>query len=111
MLLVQFAITLALSLMGLIFFNFIMFKSALLGGITVIIPTIFFIMIFFKQTGAQNSRQIAKNFYLAEVVKLILAVILFAIVFIFCKIAPLMFFLTFILVQSITWFLPLLINR
>lgn len=106
----QFFVTLTIAVCAILFISYTAFISVILGGVTVIIPTLLFVAIFFRITGALNARKIARNFYFAETIKLILSIILFALVFIFCKIMPLMFFITFIVVQMITWIMLLLVK-
>lgn len=108
---VQFIVTFIVAIILGLFTNLLIMRSVLLGGFVVIVPTFLFSLIFFKNSGALNARKIARNFYLAELIKINLSVILFALVFIFCKIMPLVFFITFIIVQMITWFMPLLVKR
>lgn len=86
--------------------------SALLGGLVCLIPNVYFALKVFKYQGAQAARQIVSSFYKGEALKIIVSIILFAAVFNFCKIIPLAFFVSYILVLMTHWFAPwIIINK
>lgn len=86
-------------------------SSALLGGLICVIPNICFGRMVFKHRGARAAKQIVSSFYKGEALKMVLTIILFALVFINYSVAPLAFFLTYIIVQLSHWFVPLVLTN
>jgi ATP synthase protein I len=82
--------------------------SAILGGLVSAIPTAYFARKLFRYQGARAAKQIVNSFYKGEALKIVLSIILFALVFIFSNIIPVVFFATYIVVQIVLWFAPLL---
>lgn len=78
--------------------------SAFIGGMVNILPSMLFAHFVFRHLGATSNRQIVKNFYRGEALKIIFSVMLFAMVFIKLNVLPLVFFLTYIAVQVVHWF-------
>lgn len=110
--LVQLGITLILAALCAIAFNAQAAKSALLGGLVSIIPSAYFAIKLFKHQGARAAKQIVNSFYKGEALKIILSIILFTAVFILCKITPLAFFASYILVLMTHWFAPwIIVNK
>lgn len=107
--LLQIVFTLILALSALVFFGKQTAASVILGGFVAIVPALVFTRKFFHHQGARAAKQIVKAFYLAEGIKLILSVILFALVFIFIKVQAFAFFLTYIVVILTHWLSPLFI--
>ncbi len=64
----------------------------------------------FKFQGARAAQQIVNSFYAGEALKIILSVLLFAAVFILCRITPLAFFGSYIAVQMTYWVAPWVIK-
>lgn len=85
--------------------------SAILGGLVSAIPNAVFAIKLFQYQGARAAKQIVNSFYIGEVLKIILSIVLFALVFIFFKIVPLVFFATYIVVQMMVWFAPLIFDN
>jgi ATP synthase protein I len=86
--------------------------SALLGGLVCIIPNAFFAVKLFKYQGARAAKQIVNSFYKGEALKIVLSIFLFTVVFIGCKITPLAFFVSYILVLMTHWFAPwIIVNK
>ena len=85
-------------------------KSALLAGAVCVIPNGLFAWKLFYYRGARSAKKIVNSFYTGEAIKLLTAMVLFALVFMFTQIRPLVFFLTFIVVQMSIWFAPLFIE-
>lgn len=85
--------------------------SALLGGLVCIIPNAYFAIKLFQHQGARSARKIVNGFYKGEALKLLLSFILFTAVFIFCKITPLAFFTSYILILMTHWFAPWIIDN
>ena len=108
LLILQLGLTL-LTAMFAAFFSAKAASSASLGGLVCIIPNACFGRMVFKHRGARAARQIISSFYKGEAFKVTLTVILFALIFINYSIAPLAFFLTYIIVQFSHWFAPLVL--
>ena len=79
-----------------------------LGGLVSIVPTAHFARKIFQHQGAHAARQIVNSFYKGEALKLILTIALFALVFKFFNIVPLVFFAAYMMVQMVFWFAPLI---
>lgn len=110
--LVQLGITLILTVLCAVVFNIRAASSALLGGLVCIIPNAYFASKLFKHQGARAAKQIVSSFYKGEAVKIILSIFLFTAVFIFFKITPLAFFISYILVLMTHWFAPwIIVNK
>ncbi len=107
----QFTLTLLLATLGLLFSGLVAGLSALLGGLVSVIPNAYFSRKLFQHQGARAAQQIVNNFYKGEAMKLMLTVALFAMVFKWFKIIPLVFFLVFITTQMVFWFSPLIFNN
>lgn len=108
---VQLSITLLLCLIAVMFSSMEAAKSVLLGGLVCIIPNAYFAKKLFQHQGAQATKKIISNFYQGEALKIILSVALFALVFKFMRIMPLLFFVSYMLVQWVIWFAPLIIGK
>ena len=108
LLVIQLMISLLISLVLLLTFGVKDAISAILGGLVAIVPATVFAKKFFHYQGARAARQIVKNFYIGEALKLFLTVLLFALVFMLFNIAPSVFFFTYIVVLMTYWFSPLI---
>ncbi len=82
--------------------------SAILGGLVSLLPNAYFARTLFQHQGARAAKKIVNSFYKGEAVKIALSVVMFALVFAFFSIVPLVFFATYIVVQMAFWFAPLL---
>ena len=85
-------------------FGTIAAKSAALGGIACLVPSLAFAYRAFRFSGARSARKILSSFYSGEALKLVLTALIFALIFINVKtlnVAAL--FGGFILVQSVIW--------
>ena len=110
--LVQFGVTAILTIFCALIFNIKTAGSALLGGLVCIIPNAYFAVKLFKHQGAHAAKQIVNSFYKGEAVKIILSMFLFTMVFILCRITPLAFFASYILVLMTHWFAPwIIVNK
>ncbi|WP_233586656.1 ATP synthase subunit I [Legionella sp. km772] len=110
--LVQLGLVLLLTAICAVKFNINSAYSALLGGLVCIIPNALFARKLFKYQGARAAKQIVNNFYKGEALKIILSIILFTLVFIFCKITPLAFFASYVLVLMTHWLAPwIIVNK
>jgi ATP synthase protein I len=83
--------------------------SALAGGLVALLPAVLFAKKVFQYQGARAAKEIVKSVYLGECLKIIFSVVLFTLVFVFYKVAPLVFFITYIVVVLSHWLAPLLI--
>ena len=84
--------------------------SALLGGMVCVIPSAFLAYRFVNALGMARNR-VFGYLMLGELGKLIFTGILFALVFMFIEpLETLLFFVTFIGVQALHWFAPILIK-
>ncbi|MGC1181850.1 ATP synthase subunit I [Legionella sp.] len=84
-------------------------SSALLGGMVCVVPNIYFARKLFKYQGARSAKQIVNSFYKGEAVKIILSIALFMAIFVWVKITPLAFFMSYIMILMTHWFTPLII--
>lgn len=110
--LVQCGITLIIAALCGIIFSINAAISALLGGIVCIIPNAYFASKVFKHQGARAAKQIVNSFYKGEALKIILSVFLFTAVFVLCRITPVAFFASYILVMMTHWFAPwIIVNK
>ena len=110
LLICQLSITVLFAAIALLLSSTTAAMSALLGGMVSIVPTAYFAIKLFRYQGARAARQIVNSFYKGEALKLILTIVLFALVFKFFNIIPLVFFATYIVVQMMFWFAPLIVR-
>jgi ATP synthase protein I len=110
--LVQFGITTIIAALCAMLFNINAGISALLGGMVCIIPNAYFASKLFKYQGARAAKQIVNSFYKGEAFKIVLSIFLFTAVFVLCRITPLAFFASYILVMMTHWFAPwIIVNK
>lgn len=91
-----------------VFFSSQAALSAILAGLVSAVPNAYFALKLFKHQGARSARKIVNSFYVGEALKIVMSIILFALVFIFFHVVPLVFFTTYIVVQMMVWFAPLI---
>lgn len=77
------------------------------GGAVFVLPQMFFAWMLFKDQRARFSRAILMRVYKGEAFKLLLSAFLFACVFRFGHVEPLMFFMGYFLAQVLFWLAPL----
>ena len=111
LLLCQLGWTLLISTLALLFVSRTAAISAGLGGLVSVVPNAYFARQLFQYQGARQARQIVNRFYKGEAIKLLLTVVLFAMVFKWATILPLVFFLVYITTQMVFWFSPLIFNN
>lgn len=112
LLLVQLGITLILAVLSGLVFSINAASSALLGGLVCIIPNACFASKVFKYQGARAAKQIVNGFYKGEALKIIVSIFLFTAVFVLCRITPLAFFASYIIVLMTHWFAPwIIVNK
>lgn len=108
----QLGVAALISLLAYGFCNLTAAYSALMGGLVSVIPNAYFARKLFQCQGARSARQIVNNFYKGEACKIALSILLFALVFAYFKINPVVFFGTYIVTQLVFWFAPvILINK
>lgn len=88
---------------GIYFQNVEIFKSMALGGLTCVVPSLYFANKFFKESGALAVKSIVNSFYTAEAIKLILTGLLFWFTFKYLLIRPAPFFMGYILAHLVFW--------
>ena len=85
-------------------------KSALLGGLTYLIPNLYLRFRMFRYSGALAAKKIIKGFYQGEALKFALTLVFFATIFKCCVIIPGVFLGSYIGLQMLIWLVPLLIE-
>jgi ATP synthase protein I len=81
-------------------------RSALLGGLVCLVPQAWFARILFRDQRARFSQQILKRAYRGEAIKLLMSATLFAVVFRWVDVVPVMFFAGYFLIHVTFWFAP-----
>lgn len=110
--LVQIGITLLIAMFCAVVYGIHVALSVVLGGLVCIVPNACFAIKMFKYQGARSAKQIVNSFYKGEALKIILSIFLFTAVFVFCKVTPLAFFSTYIVVLMTHWFAPwIIVNK
>ena len=104
----QFAVTLLLAVLAMLFSGVIAAESAILGGLVCILPNAYFARKLFRYNGAGAAKKIVDSFYRGEALKIFLSIALFTLVFKFFIIVPLIFFAVYIVTQMVFWFSPLI---
>ena len=85
--------------------------SALLGGLICLIPNLYMAYKTFAYSGATAAQKIVNSFYKGEAGKLLLTIAGFSLVFLLVRpLDPLALFLTYVVVQSVFWFTPVLMK-
>ncbi|WP_232048486.1 ATP synthase subunit I [Legionella adelaidensis] len=104
----QFGFTLLIAAVMFVWLGKIASLSAIYGGLVSIVPSLFFARTLFRYQGARAAKQIVNSFYKGELLKIFLSILLFALVFLCFSVNPLVFFVSYILVQMVFWFAPLI---
>lgn len=84
--------------------NVIIAFSFLWGGIICIIPNLYFAHKLFARTGAQATQQIIASFYISEIVKFLITVLLFWVAFKYFNTNKLAIFVGYLVAQFTFWF-------
>lgn len=109
---VQLGVTLILAVLYALMLDTKAASSALLGGMVCIIPNACFAILLFRHQGARAAKQIVNGFYKGEALKIIMSIFLFTAVFGLCRITPIAFFSSYIIVQMTHWFAPwIIVNK
>lgn len=97
---------------GLLLRDLVTAYSALLGGLIVVAPNVYFASLAFRYSGARAANDVAKSLYRGEVGKFVLTAILFACVFALVKpLSAAALFATFIMMMVLNLFLVLRMTR
>lgn len=107
----QLSVGIAIPVVLLIVFDRHTAVSAFLGSLVAFLPSLLFAEKLFRHQGARAAKQIVKNFYAGEFIKIASTMLLFTLVFLFCEVVPLAFFLTYIAMLMTHWFAPLIIDN
>lgn len=102
---------LGLTALAMLPFGVVVFYSAVLGALLVVLPQAYFAWRVFRFRGAQFSQSVLKSFYVGEMVKLLMTSAGFAIVF--AGVHPLnagVFMGMFLAGQLLFWFAPLFLK-
>ena len=89
-----------------LFFGRLTGLSFFYGGLVNLLPSLYFAKKMFQYRGARNAQKIVKGFYRGEAVKIIVTIALFAVIFKFMSIEPVVFFSGFIVAQLSFWVAP-----
>ncbi len=111
LLLLQAGITMLLGLGAGLYGGYMPAVSAVLGGLNCLLPNVCLVVVMFRHRGANRAKLIVNSFYKGEAGKLALTVIMFALVFKYTTIIPMVFFSVYIMVQMGFWFAPLIVEN
>lgn len=81
-------------------------RSALLGGLVCLVPQAWFARVIFRDQRARFSHQLIKSAYRGEAMKLLISAMLFAGIFRWVDVVPVMFFAGYFLIHVTFWFAP-----
>ena len=98
-------------LCGIYFQNVEIFTSMTLGGLTCVVPSLYFANKFFKESGALAVNTTVNSFYTAEALKLILTGLLFWIVFKYLDVQPAPYFVGYIIAHMAFWLGPFVYSK
>ena len=101
-------------LLGLVLlpFGYNVCLSSILGGLCCALPNAYFIWQAFRFHGARKAKQIVSSFYRGAAGKLLLTAASFTMVFTLVEpVVPTALFGSFIAVQAVSWFAPLLVRK
>jgi ATP synthase protein I len=85
--------------------------SLCLGGITWVLPNLYFVSKAFSNMRPDALNKIMKNFFLAEFNKLALTALLAVLILKYIKVKILFFFIGYVIAQVVFWLTPFLLNR
>lgn len=104
--LMQLRITAVVSVLVWMFLGVSSARSVLLGGLVCLVPQALFARVLFRDQRARFSQQIVKRAYRGEAIKLLMSAALFAMVFRWMDVVPVMFFAGYFLIHVTFWFAP-----
>lgn len=105
MVLIQLAISLGLSLVGLLF-SLQISLSLLVGALIVVVANFIFASMVFRKSGAQAAREVKKHFAIGESLKLLLTLGLLVAVFTLLPVHPASVLIGFAVIVLSQWFAP-----
>ena len=85
--------------------------SALLGGAVAILPALLFAIVLFHYKGAPAAKKIVNSFYRGEALKIAMSIALFALIFCFYSVTPIVFFVTYAVMALSFGFLLLIFDN
>lgn len=103
MLVLQFLVAIFCTLMAWLFISDVDAISALLGGVTVILPNLLFITYAFRYAGARQIQLVYKSFQRGSKLKLALTIVLFLLIFRWPNVQAMPLFGTFVLTMLSQW--------
>lgn len=103
----QCQLSLAVSLIIWAMFGLDAARSMLLGSLVCLVPQAWFARLLFRDQRARFSQQILKRAYRGEAMKLLMSATLFAVVFRWVDVVPVLFFAGCFLIHVTFWFAPL----
>ncbi len=106
LLLIQTGVVIFTAIVMAALFNVEWGKASLLGGSIFIIANAAFALFAFMFSGAQLAKLVATSFYIGEVLKIIITVVLFSVVFVYTQVELIPLMLTYLLVSGINIFAP-----
>jgi F0F1-type ATP synthase assembly protein I len=109
--LIQILLLVSLGLLSWIFISTQAAYSAVLGGLSTVLPAIVFMLCAFAHHGAHRAAQIVGDFYLGSFLKWVSMGLLFYVFFSFCHLNGFMFMLGFIMTQILALIAPSLLSR
>ena len=80
--------------------------SALIGSIAALVPSFCFAKLFFKTTSAKKANKIVRNFYIGELIKLVMSSVLLGLIITLIPIKLLPFLTGFLSAQLGFWLAP-----
>ena len=104
----QLVVSLLISALYYFFSGRVAAYSALLGGLIFVIPQLYFGIKAFMFSGARAAKMVAAFFYLGEVLKILITIVLFSIVYVYTEVELVPLKLTYLLVLGINIFAPVL---
>ena len=93
---------------GLLLIDLVVAYSALIGGLILVVPNIYFASLAFRYSGARAANDVAKSLYVGEVGKFVLTAMAFACAFVLVKpLSAATLFVMFIFMMILNWILVL----
>lgn len=108
LLLLQLLVALVIVIAVACIFGVLAAYSTLIGGVVCVFANLFFVKQFFKFSGARSGKKIVMAMYLAEIFKLAITAFFFVIAITYWHVQPLPFLIAYFIVQSVSWFSPLI---
>lgn len=107
LIIMQSAIALVIAILMAIFVSWQSAGSALLAGVICVVANTYFAKRIFRYQGAQDVKKFIRAYFLGELTKLGIIIILMLLSLIILKVKPMPFLLTFVILQLMMSFTPL----